>query len=146
VVELGGQVSYRQALNEMRRADILLLITSPGRPLGIPAKLYEYLGAGRPILALAEPDGDVAWVLRTSRVPHRIVPALNTARIKEALRELWLEAQNQAAASRCHGNLARFTREQMARDLAAVLNECCPVEQAMKCPHAAALVSCGADQ
>ncbi|MBV5310183.1 MAG: hypothetical protein JZU59_12415, partial [Chromatium okenii] len=29
----------------------------------IPVKLYEYLRAGRPILALTDPKGDTAWCL-----------------------------------------------------------------------------------
>ena len=52
-------------------ADVLLLLDSPGHRVGVPAKLYEFVGAGRPILALAEFDSDVAWVLRESEVPHR---------------------------------------------------------------------------
>ena len=38
----------------MVQADVLLLLDTPGRQAGVPAKLYEYIGAGRPILALAE--------------------------------------------------------------------------------------------
>jgi hypothetical protein len=45
-----------------------LLILQPVTTVAIPAKLYEYLAAGRPILALAEPDGDTAeLVLRSGR-------------------------------------------------------------------------------
>ena len=75
------------------RADILLLIHTPGWRLGVPAKLYEYLGAGRPILALAEPDSDIAWVLRTSKVLHRIAPPRDVPAIRQALLELAAEVQ-----------------------------------------------------
>jgi hypothetical protein len=34
----------------------------------IPAKLYEYLRAKRPILALTDPEGDTAWVLRRAGI------------------------------------------------------------------------------
>ena len=64
VVQSPGQVPYDVSLGKMLRADILLLFQTPGYRLGVPAKLYEYLGAGRPILAVSEPDSDIAWALR----------------------------------------------------------------------------------
>ncbi|MBX9584270.1 MAG: glycosyltransferase, partial [Gemmataceae bacterium] len=51
-VDLRGQVPYAEALGEMRRADVLLLLDTPGRTEGVPAKVYEYMGSGRPVLAL----------------------------------------------------------------------------------------------
>jgi len=55
----------------------------------VPAKLYEYLGAGQPILALAEPDSDIAWALRgKSGVLHRIVPPRDAPAIKQSARRV----------------------------------------------------------
>ena len=56
-VALQGQRAYQETLDAMDAADILVLFDSPGRTIGVPAKLYEYLGAGRPILAL----GRAGW-------------------------------------------------------------------------------------
>ena len=81
-VLISGQVPYIQVMREMVRADILLLLDSPGRRFGVPAKLYEYIGAGRPILALAEVDSDVEWVLRESGVPYRIASPRDPADIR----------------------------------------------------------------
>lgn len=120
-VHLCGHVPYAQATAEMTESDILLLLDTPGRRSGVPAKLYEYIGAGRPILALAEPDSDVAWVLRKSGVPHRVAPPTDRAAIKEALLalEAELESRNQTAAN---GDArSRFTRSESARRLAEVL-------------------------
>lgn len=46
-----------QGLRMLRQSDLVLLSSEPGRDEIIPAKLFDYLAAGRPILALADnPD------------------------------------------------------------------------------------------
>ena len=123
-VRLAGQVTYRQTLQEMIDSDLLLLLDTPGRRVGVPAKVYEYLGAGKPILALAEPDGDVAWALRKSGIPHRIAPPRDAGRIKQALGELLAELREGRAAVPAPEQLDYFTREQMARRVAECLGDC----------------------
>ena len=83
-----GQVPYREVLREMCEADVLLLMDSPNRKIGVPAKLYEYLGAGRPILATGGLGGDLEAVLRASGVPHRLAPCHDTGRIRTAVTDL----------------------------------------------------------
>src|SRR5207249_2180145 len=83
-----GQKAYQETLHAMERADVLVLFDSPGRKNGVPAKLYEYFRAERPILALAEPDGDTAAMLRASGVRHRIVAPKDSPQIRQALDEL----------------------------------------------------------
>jgi glycosyltransferase involved in cell wall biosynthesis len=116
------QVGYAEALARMSGAGILLLLDSAGRKIGVPAKLYEYLGAGRPILALAEPDGDTAWALRTSGAVYRIAPPGDPARIEQALRELVPLAAAGRSAAPARDGPAPFTRERLARELAGILD------------------------
>lgn len=66
VVQLAPPVPYRAALQEMLTADGLLLFQASMCNHQIPAKLYEYLRAGRPILALTDPAGDTAQALRST--------------------------------------------------------------------------------
>jgi hypothetical protein len=61
-------VRYREALSEMLRADGLLLLQASNCNEQIPAKLYEYLRARRPVLALTDPGGDTAKALRQGAV------------------------------------------------------------------------------
>ena len=125
VVSIGGQVSYQQSLRDMAAADLLLMLDGPGRKLGVPAKLYEYLGAGRPVLALSEPESDSAWVLRQSGVPHRLVaPPGDGASIRHALVELAAEVERAGAPDR--EPLRMFTREHMAERIASLLEAGCP--------------------
>jgi glycosyltransferase involved in cell wall biosynthesis len=48
-----GQLSRGGSLALQRRADVLVLITAPNLVWELPGKLFEYMAAGRPILALA---------------------------------------------------------------------------------------------
>lgn len=67
IVELAPAIGYRQALQEMLDADGLLLFQAAMANQQIPAKLYEYMRAGRPILALTDPAGDTAAAMRAAR-------------------------------------------------------------------------------
>src|SRR5690606_31867247 len=55
IVALDGYVSHRESVQAMVDADLLLLLTNEDLhdPGMITGKIFEYLGAGRPILALA---------------------------------------------------------------------------------------------
>ena len=75
----GGQLSYAghlrpraEALDEMARADSLLYLDF-NSGLQIPAKLFEYLRIGRPILAFTNPGSPVERVLENAGVPFQAV-------------------------------------------------------------------------
>ena len=64
---LEGFRPHAEALAAMRAADVLLLLVprAGGRGLSVVSgKVYEYLAAERPILALVPPEGDAATLLR----------------------------------------------------------------------------------
>ncbi len=63
-IELCPAIPYRQALAEMMAVDALLILQAGNCNAQIPAKIYEYLRAGRPVLGLTDPAGDTAGVLR----------------------------------------------------------------------------------
>jgi glycosyltransferase involved in cell wall biosynthesis len=85
LVELVPPVSYRDAISEMLLADGLLILQAGQVKTQIPAKVYEYLRAGRPILALTDSDGDTARVLAAAGVRHiaRINSVQEIARVME---------------------------------------------------------------
>lgn len=64
IVELAPAVPYRDALTEVSQASGLLVFQASNCNHQIPAKVYEYLRAQRPILALTDPAGDTAGTLR----------------------------------------------------------------------------------
>jgi hypothetical protein len=70
IVELAPPIAYREAIAEMRACDGLLVLQAGAVNTQVPAKVYEYLRAGRPILGLTDPSGDTARVLRRAGVQH----------------------------------------------------------------------------
>jgi glycosyltransferase involved in cell wall biosynthesis len=73
VVEFVPRVERDESLREMSRASALLILQT-GTTMAIPGKLYEYLAAGRPVLALCEP-GEMDRLIRTNRVGLTANPA-----------------------------------------------------------------------
>lgn len=65
-------VPREQALASMASADFLFLADNNAHSTGhtVPAKLFEYLRFGRPILALTEPDSVVESLLARCGVPY----------------------------------------------------------------------------
>jgi glycosyltransferase involved in cell wall biosynthesis len=84
LVELAPPIPYRQALQEMSRADALVVMQAANCNEQIPAKIYEYLRARRPILGLTDAGGDTADVLRRAGLDD-IAPLDNPGLIGEAL-------------------------------------------------------------
>ena len=68
LVELLPPIPYREALLEMARANTLLVLQASNCNDQVPAKLYEYIRCGRPIVGLTDPQGDTASVLRRAGV------------------------------------------------------------------------------
>ena len=64
IVTLAQPVPYAEAVREMMDVDGLLLLQAANCNSQIPAKAYEYLRAGRPILALTDPAGDTGDLMR----------------------------------------------------------------------------------
>jgi glycosyltransferase involved in cell wall biosynthesis len=69
VVELAPPLPYTEALREMQSVDALLVLQAKVCDEQIPAKAYEYLYAGRPIIGLANPTGDTGKLLQRFNVP-----------------------------------------------------------------------------
>lgn len=65
-IEVCPPIPYREALQEMLRADALLVMQGSGCNEQIPAKTYEYLRARRPVLCLSDPAGDTQAVLNAA--------------------------------------------------------------------------------
>lgn len=83
-IEIFPSIGYRDALAEMLRADGLLILQAANCNAQIPAKFYEYLRAGRPILALTDPKGDTARSARAAGI-NAIAPLDNGAEIAALL-------------------------------------------------------------
>ncbi len=68
MIELLPAITYLDALAEMMAVDALLVMQASNCNAQIPAKIYEYLRAGKPILGLTDPEGDTAVVLQQAGI------------------------------------------------------------------------------
>jgi glycosyltransferase involved in cell wall biosynthesis len=121
IISLEPAVGYRQALAEMLSVDGLLLFQGYTSNPAVPAKLYEYLRARRPILAMVDSQGDTASVLRQAGV-GRIVPLESSEQIAAALLAFLdgIRAGKEPVAG--DEEIRRHSREAKSAELAAVLN------------------------
>lgn len=126
-VRLCGYVPHREAIVAMRRADVLVLVKhTEARYRGlIPGKLYEYFGAGRPILALV-PESEAADLVRSLECGEIAAPD-DVDAIAGALERFW-EAQRAGTLTQRYPqpDAAPFTRSEQARTLAALLHNLQP--------------------
>ena len=119
-VEFLPRVSYEVALAELGRASVLLLLqSSPDTVDLVPAKLFEYLRSGRPVLAVV-PDGATAEVLRDVGGGWIVDPAdsIGLCNTIVAAYQAWAGGRLDTLTAN-RAALEKFSRERLAGDLAA---------------------------
>jgi len=87
LVRFQARVSEEECRILTQEASVLLLLAQH-QPLQVPNKLYDYLAAGRPVLALADPEGETALMLAQVGGHAVLSPEASPAAIAEAIREL----------------------------------------------------------
>ncbi len=120
-IEFLPSIPYTQALKEMMETDGLLIFQGYTSNPAIPAKLYEYFRAKKPIFALADEFGDTAKLLRTLGMVD-IVPLDNTAEIEEGLNRFLTNLANGNQTQLSPEKINLFSRKHQAATLASVLN------------------------
>lgn len=121
IVFLEPNVAYEMALAEMLTVDGLLVFQASNCNHQIPAKIYEYLRARRPILALTDPEGDTAKVLLDAGLTG-IAPLDDKEAIAKKLLEFIGDIQNQATVIADDNQIALHSRASRTKLLADVLN------------------------
>lgn len=121
VVEFLGTLSHAECLAEQQRADVLLILSAPPHEETIRGKSFEYMAAGKPILALLPARSTQAEILTPSRlatiVQHGDVDA-SAEIIGGYLRHGVTPVEPDWAYIR------RFERRELTSELAAVLDRC----------------------
>lgn len=121
LIEILPAVSYREALAEMMRAEALLVLQAGNCNDQIPAKIYEYLRSGRPMLCLTDPAGDTAGVVRAAGLTD--LARLDSADdITLALRRFLAAVRAGQAGTADPGYVRRASRRGRTEALAALLD------------------------
>ena len=121
IVRIAPPVPYREALAEMLGADILLVFQGSAFNTQVPAKIYEYFRARKPILALVDPCGETARVLAGSGF-DTIVSMTDSIGIGRTLERLLQQIGAGQAHVVSNAVVAASSRAHRARQLAAVLD------------------------
>jgi len=131
LVTLEPLIPYREALAEMLTAHGLLLFQGHDSNPAIPAKLYEYFRAGRPIFAMVDPEGDTACVLREAEIGV-IAPMNAPEQIALKLTKFLNQIGNWNGMSRSISSVRNYSRQSRTSELAYlfenVLQGACPCQ------------------
>ena len=124
LVVLAPGIGHREALAEMLNADGLLLFQASSCNNQVPAKLYEYFRAGRPILALTDPVGDTARTMQDAGVGD-IAMLDDSGDIEKGLIRFIDAIRKDAFEPLSAEELAGYSRRGGAADLARTLEAVC---------------------
>lgn len=121
IVRLEPAVGYRAALAEILAADGLLLFQASNCNHQIPAKIYEYLRARRPIFAMTDAAGDTARVLATAGI-DTVAPLDSQPRITEGLLRFLDAIRRRIAPLAEPDEITRHSRRSRTGELAALFD------------------------
>jgi len=120
IVHLLPPIPYQQALQEGAEADGLLLFQAANCNHQIPAKGYEYLRLGKPILALTDEAGDTAALMKECG-GSTIVNLADEQAIYKALPSFLTSLRSGSHLAPNPGKVAQYSRENQAHSLAECL-------------------------
>ena len=121
IVKVEPPVPYREALQEMLAADGLVVFQGTPFNSQIPAKIYEYFRARKPILGLVDTSGETARVLRAAGF-ESIASMNNSAEIAPVLERLLTQIRQGQAYVASEALIASSSRTHRASQLAEILN------------------------
>jgi len=127
LVHVQKRVPHHEAIERMREADVLLLLIvgNEGGRKWYPGKLFEYMYARRPVLAVA-PEGIAARLIHEAGIGLAVAPH-ETERLTKVLKDI---AADVAAFREQYFHpkesvIEQFDRVTLTRKLASVFDEVC---------------------
>ena len=123
-IEFLGHVSHKEAIKFQLSADILLLFV-PSSKKGVEkeiltGKVFEYIGAGKPIFALAS-EGELADLIRENKFGYVANPS-NQAEVEATLLTAY-QNWKQGGSVVSGENREQFTRESQCETLSHIIHE-----------------------
>lgn len=119
-IHFAGYVSHQEVFGFYEKADALVLILTDTKNAkgNIPGKLFEYLATGIPVLALGDPNGDSAQILKDSG-GGEVIAHTDSEEIKKRLRNLLDSSSSETKSA----DLERYSRRNLSFELAKILDE-----------------------
>lgn len=123
IVRLEPSIPYREALREILMADGLLILQASSCNHQVPAKVYEYFRARKPIFSLTDIEGDTARTLMEAGLSS-IAALDNSEEIKTQLMAFLKKLQLGEAELASRECVQRYSREFGVQQLASILQGC----------------------
>jgi hypothetical protein len=121
IVNIVPGVAYDEALAEMLAVDGLLVLQGSTSNPAIPAKVYEYLRAYKPIVSLVDAKGETARLIESVGVRHQA--SLKDRLGIESLLRMWISDPEQLRPQEdARREIASYAREKLTGTLAAALD------------------------
>ncbi|MBF0380368.1 MAG: glycosyltransferase [Magnetococcales bacterium] len=121
IVKIESAIPYDKAIEELLDVDGLLLLQGKNYNHQVPAKLYEYIRAKKPFLALADPNGDTVKTMQKVGI-DTYVPLHDEVKIVEGLLQLINGIKNNTPTLANANAIKSLSRYARAKDLAMVLS------------------------
>ena len=111
---------HSEVIKEQQKTKVLLLLVNQTKNAKgiLTGKIFEYLAAQVPILAIGPPDGDLAEVLNKTKAG--LISDFND---ENQLRENILALYNKKVINFDVSEIARYSRRELTKELSGVLNK-----------------------
>ena len=118
-----GYVPHKEAIKYQKSAQVLLVLIPnvDGNKGIITGKVFEYMAANRPILALGPINGDLQSILTNSNA-GTIIDYDDYAKIKSVIIDLYTKFKTQKLAIRSKG-IEKYHRRNLTKQLAAIIKQ-----------------------
>lgn len=124
IVECTGFVPHMEALTEVAKADLLLLLLSRERGKGvIPSKVFEYMASEKPILAVIPPDGATAEIIERTQT-GTVVDFDDYEGIKQSFFSFYQHWKTGVSAKNInHREFQRYDQRMLFQEIAGILDK-----------------------
>lgn len=121
-VRIQPRIPHIEMAHELQAGTILLLFTHTTERGVLTGKVFDYLAAGRPILAVPDDQGDVTTLLRRTGAGVTLSTPETIADQLVAWYREW-KTGHSPTSRRQETEIARYSRREQAKQLAQILNE-----------------------
>lgn len=114
---------YTESLRSVVSSELLLLIVprTEHNKCILTSKLFDYMGARRPVLAYGPVDGDAAAVLNTAEA-GKMFAYHNSVGSAEYIRTIYRAWKSGTASIPANSGIERYTRRNLTRELAEIFD------------------------
>lgn len=124
-IDVKGYVDHKKSISFLLSSDVLLLIIDEAGKSILTGKIFEYLAAGKPILAMIPPEGEAAVLLRKEKRDEYVVSVENVDAIQKVIEDIYKKYLKNKLICRHSDTLHHYSRVEETAKLSAVMDNVC---------------------